>query len=298
MSVPRIVDDDLFARAQRRIQQNRRFAARRLRRKGSYLLRGLLKCGVCGHAYLGFTQISRSKYEGPVEYPLYRCTMRNPIRTGRLERCTSVQLMGAGVDEIVWTTVRDLLLSSELLAARLEAWLTHQVEGSVGEDRLKAATQRLSELRRQRQRLIDAYQAGVLDLKDFAVRKTSLEGDLQAVEHDQAELRSHVVQRDLAIQQVAGARAIVARLQERLENADFSTKQVILRLAVERVVVTGHRLEIHLALPVSGNFDLTSGWGANPNSFRNQGSLVNRRAREGARCRRNRQLREPLSFSR
>jgi hypothetical protein len=36
----------------------------------------------------------------------------------------------------------------------------------------------------------------------------------------------------------------------------IETKQAIVRLVVEKVAVTGHRLEIHLALPVSGGFDL------------------------------------------
>jgi hypothetical protein len=44
-------------------------------------------------------------------------------------------------------------------------------------------------------------------------------------------------------------------------------------------------------------FDLDTARGASPYSLRNQGSLVNRRAREGARCRRNRQMRTAFSLS-
>jgi site-specific DNA recombinase len=266
--VPPIVDDRLFARVQERIQENRRFAGRRLQRKGSYLLRGLLKCGLCGYAYLGSTQISRSKYEGPVEYPLYNCSMRYPLRSGRAVPCINGQLMGNGADEIVWSTVRDLLLSNDALAERLRAWLARQTELSVEDDRLKAATDRLADLRRQRDRLIDAYQAGVLDLGDFTDRKTSIEEDLLAVEHEQVQLKSQVVQRDLAIQQVTGAQALVGRLREQLENPDFFTKQAILRLVVDKIVVTGHRLELYVALPVSGSFELTSGWGAKPPRYK------------------------------
>ena len=38
---------------QRRIQENRHLAKRRLKYEGVYLLRGLLKCGVCAGAYVG-----------------------------------------------------------------------------------------------------------------------------------------------------------------------------------------------------------------------------------------------------
>jgi len=290
--VPRIIDEKLFARVQERMQENRRFARRHLRREGAYLLRGLLKCGVCGYAYLGWTQVSRSKYEGPVEYPYYQCSMRAPIRSGRTEPCTNGQLMGTGADEVVWATVRDLLLDSDALAERLESWLVGQTENPADDERLRATSQRLAELRRQRERLIDAYQAGALDLEDFTGRKTSIEEHLLGVEHEQAELRSQVVQQDLAVQQVAGAEAVVARLRDRLENPDFATKQAILRLAVEKIVVTGHRLEIHMALPVSGSFDLTLGWGATLNSSRNMCRAVNSAGGSCARFARGHRARE------
>jgi site-specific DNA recombinase len=273
--VPRIIDKRLFARVQERVQENRRFARRHLRRERTYLLRGLLKCGVCGYAYLGWTQISRSKYEGPVEYPYYTCSMRTPLRSGRTDRCPSGPLMGAGADEIVWTTVRDLLLDSDALADRLQSWLARQNGNPADDERLRAASQRMSELRRQRERLIDAYQAGAIDLEDFTDRKTSIEERLLAVEHEQVELRSQVVRRDLAIQQVAGAENVVARLRDRLKNPDFATKQAILRLAVEKIVVTGHRLDIHWALPVSGGFDLTLDWRASLYSYRTGADSVN-----------------------
>ncbi len=276
--VPCIIDAKVFARVQERIQENRRFSRRHLKRKQTYLLRGLLKCGICGYAYLGSTQVSRSKYEGPIEYPYYSCSMRAPLRSGRAEQCTNGQLMGTGADEVVWTTVRDLLLDNDALTQRLQSWLVRKIEDPADDERLRATSQRLAELHRQRERLIDAYQTGAIDLEDFTGRKTSIEEHLLGVKHEQAELRSQVVQRDLAIQQVAGAEVVVARLRDQLENPDFTTKQAILRLAVEKVVVTGHRLEIHLALPVSGGFDLTLDWGATPYADQNQGSPVNETA--------------------
>ena len=50
-----------------------------------------------------------------------------------------------------------------------------------------------------------------LDLDDFTQRKTSIEEHVLAVEYEQVELRSQVVQRDLAIHQVSGAAAVVDR---------------------------------------------------------------------------------------
>jgi len=124
----------------------------------------------------------------------------------------------------------------------------------------------LKELRQQRERLIDAYQAGSLDLQDFGARKTTIEERILAVEQEQAELRSWQATQELAVRQVAGAEVFTEDLREQLrrelDDPGFEVKQAILRLVVEKVVITGYRLEVHLAVPVSGSYQLGSTRGA------------------------------------
>jgi site-specific DNA recombinase len=259
--VPRIIDDAIFARAQVRIDENRRFAERRLTRKHVYLLRGLLRCGVCGYAYTGMTRRTAPRGTGFAEHHYYVCTKYSmPIRGNA--RCTNARLLVAGADEIVWTTVRDLLLDNDAVVEQLRLWLARATADPSSDDRLKQTAARLEELYRQRGRLIDAYQSGALDLDDFRSRKTVVEEGIIAVEHERAELQAWDARRERAARQVVSAEAIVAQLRTRLADADFKTRQAILRLVVEKVVVTGYRLEIHLALPVSGSFNLTSVCGA------------------------------------
>ena len=255
--VPAIIDEALFARVQQRMAENRKFSKRRLRRHGTYLLKGLLKCGICGHTYVGYTQVNRKK-DVDYEYQYYKCRLRLEPRLGvKGARCTSGQLRVAGVDEVVWTTVRRLLLNSEALSKELASWLSRTASDPARQERQAATAARLKDLRRQRERLIDAYQAGSLDLQDFDPRKTTIEERILALEHEQAELDSWAARKELAIRQVASAEAVVEQLRAQLRDPSFETKQAILRLVVEKVVVTGHRLEIHLALPVSGVSHLT-----------------------------------------
>jgi site-specific DNA recombinase len=273
--VPRLVDDELFNRVQERIKENKRFSRRRLKRAKVYLLKGLLKCGLCGYAYIGMTRTVSPRRDGQREHSYYVCAMRSTLRqVGSTTRCQGERLLVAGADEVVWTTVRDLLLDSDVLAEKLQSWLERTTADPEGDERLNLTTARLSELNLQRQRLIDAYQAGVLDLDDFQTRKTTIEEGILTVEHELAALRSWASRRDLASRQVMGAQDVVRRLRDRLQDPSFELKQAILRLVVEKVIVNGHRLEIHLALPVSGDFHLTSGWGAGTHPFRNSGPSV------------------------
>jgi site-specific DNA recombinase len=279
--VPRIIDDGLFTRVQERIQESRRLSKRCLKRKRAYLLRGLLKCGVCGYNYTGHTQARRSKHGGRVDNTYYGCRRTSPSAVPPGDQpCTNTRLLGAGVEEVVWKTVRDLLVDSEALARAISAWLHETTAESTGSERRKLATDRLNDLRKQRERLIDAYQSGVLDLGDFRSRKEALEDRTLAVEHELAELDSTQSQRERAVRQAAGAQAVVAQLRDRLRNPDFDLKQAILRLVVEKVVVIHHRLEIHLALPVSGNFDLILDWRARPTLKQNIDGLVEQTERQ------------------
>ena len=281
--VPRIVDDALFERAKQRLADNRRFAARRLKDKTTYLLRGLLRCGQCGFAYVGTTRHVSPKRTGFAQHRYYMCTKySNPDPANPAGRCKSPRLLMAGADEAVWTTVRELLADGEAVGEQLQQWLRRSTTDPSLDDRERLAVSRQGELEGQRGRLIDAYQLGALDLNDFRSRKEAIEERILAVEHELAELRSWASKRELAGRQVDGAAAVAAELRTRLSDADFGTKQAILRLLIERIVVHGRRLEIHLALPVSGVYHLGTAWGAKPQPFELPAVWLTQRGRRGA----------------
>ncbi|MGH7410930.1 MAG: recombinase family protein [Candidatus Methylomirabilis sp.] len=265
--VPRIVDEALFARVQKRIEENRRFAKRRLKRERVYLLRGLVRCGLCGHTYTGKTRMKVPKTNaGLREHRYYECRMRTDALAS--SRCNAKGLLAAGADEVVWTTIRDLLLDNESLVEQLKTWLARTTADPAGDERLGLTTSRLTEMNRQKSRLIDAYQMGALELAEFQSRKTTIEERILTVEQELADLQSWASKRELAMRQMASAEIIVEQLRAQLADPDFETKQSILRLVIEKVVVTNYRLEIHLALPVSGSSHLTYTWGANDSPAR------------------------------
>ncbi len=88
---------------------------------------------------------------------------------------------------------------------------------------MRLATSRLTELKRQRERLIDAYQIGALQLDEFRTRKTTIEERIVAVEHQQAELGSQAARRELAIRQVAGVEGFVEQLRDQLADPFFAS---------------------------------------------------------------------------
>jgi len=256
--VPAIVDESLFRRVQERLQENRRFARRRLKHEGVFLLKGLLKCGMCGRAYVGDTKTPRRSNGEESVYHYYLCSLRS-TPTGASRRCTNDRLRAAGANHVVWMTIRDLLLDSEALAKELSAWAEQATTiAPDSEARIKKVEVRLAELGRQRDRLTDAYQSDALPLDLFRPRMHTLEEQRLQAELALAELRTQRLEVEVAHSRSHAAIDFIERLRPKLMAADFDTQQSILRLLVQRVVVTGQHLDIHLALPVSSNFGLTS----------------------------------------
>ncbi|MDP2955493.1 MAG: recombinase family protein [Longimicrobiales bacterium] len=263
VAVPPIIDEELFRRAQQRLAHNRSFARRRLKHDEAFLLRGLVKCGLCGYAYTGLTRKQRLRGGEDALYHFYVCNRRSNRPFGAVgERCRAEPIRADdGADQVVWSTVRDLLLDSDALSQELSAWIERATTTTPqGDAHLERAEARLHQLERQGDRLTDAYQAGALPLEIFRRRMDALEDGRLTAQHTLAELKAEQLQAEAAHNRASSAKEFVNALRPKLNDADFHTRQTILRLLVERVIVTGKRLEIHLALPMSSNYGLTSSY--------------------------------------
>ena len=260
VAVPPLIDEDLFRCAQQRLVDGRSFARRRLKHEGVFLLRGLVKCGLCGYAYIGTTQRHRRPNGEESLYHYYLCGRRAMRSSGGAgSRCPGEWLRADGANQAVWTTVRDLLLDSDAFSRELSVWIEQATTTAPdGDARLQKAEARLEELTRQRDRLTDAYQTGALPLEVFRPRMETIEETRLTGQHTLAELKAEQLGAEVARSRAAGAKQVAETLRPKLLDADFHTRQTILRLLVERVVVTGKHLEIHLAVPVSSNSCLTS----------------------------------------
>lgn len=113
IAVPAIVSRETWQQAQDAIKQNYRQSKRNSKR--DYLLRGLVKCGVCGKGMVA----SLMKNDGKSKY-YYRCVTRSsPTYRNQGLKCTNRFIHVDYVEEIIWQTIcniskGDCLLNSYL----------------------------------------------------------------------------------------------------------------------------------------------------------------------------------------
>lgn len=102
----------------------------------------------------------------------------------------------------------------------------------------------------ERRRLIDLYQAGMIELvelqrraKELDCRRRTLDGQRQALTDERDSLA-----KDNRLRQRIGGFA--ERVTAAMDSLDFSQRQKLLRLVIEEVRVTGWDVEIRLRIPL------------------------------------------------
>ena len=243
--VPAIIDDDTHQDSQSQLARNSALSFRNNARH-DYLLRCLLTCRTCGLAMFGVTKYDGGKRH---EYRYYTCHGKDTVARDRACRCTQSLAKVEELDATVWGHVKALLEDPVALAARFEELARAEAKDGGG-----ATTRRwetlLQRLDREEQRLLDAYQAEVIDLAELKARRELIQGRRQVL----------VIQRDQEQRLQAGRQAAKAawsdleafcrRVRARLDEASFAERQRILQLLIERVIVGEDSLEIRHVIPL------------------------------------------------
>ena len=251
--IPRLISDETFRRAQEQLKQNSRLSLRNFRQRHQYLLRCLVRCGACGRARCG-----RTARTGGVDYPYYVCS--GLWQRPRPEPCCgSATVRVDELDRLVWDEVKRLLGNPE----EILRYFREQYEGGVATTldlsrrKLQELERQSGTLRKQERRLVDAYEAGVIELEELKERRAAVQrrrDDLQE-EIKEAQKAMSTKERQRSIEEAIGAFA--SKFEASLEQVTFDEKQRILQLLIEKVSVdeAGH-VEISYVMPVSGNLQL------------------------------------------
>ena len=245
--VPAIIDRDTFDRVSQISHENFKLSPRGAAAE-AWLLRGLIECG---HCHVGCScHNSYGRHSTLTRY--YCCRNHDLLRAGSEDRlCPERNIRANELDEYVFEQVRQALLTPDQLLAAERAVLT----GAPDENELVAAQLKhldtaIEAKERERARLLDAYQAGLLELQELtrrtgvlSARRTGLTREKETLSQRSTELAAQNRMRH----RLAG---FSDRVVASLDNLDFAGRRRLVRLVVEKVCVTGWRVEIHLKIPL------------------------------------------------
>jgi site-specific DNA recombinase len=247
ISVPAIVGEALYQRAQEQLARNALLSWRRNTRH-PYLLRCLLSCGTCGLAMFGRT------YEAAATRPrrqYYSCRGKDCVVRATERACPRRPAKAAELDAAVWDHVCGLLQEPARLVAQFQSFAQLASQGDQrAEAEQRRLTARLERLGREERRLIDAYQAEVLSLEELAERRQLLAHRRRGLQDQREQAEQLRRQQARAEEMLTSLTAFCARVKDRLAEATFAERQALLQLLIERIIVGDQTLEIRHVLPL------------------------------------------------
>ena len=246
--VPAIIDRDTFDRVTHITHDNFKLSPRGAAPE-TWLLRGLIQCGHC-HVSCG---CHRSYGRNGKLTRYYACRNHDVLRAGSEERlCPERYIRANELDQYVFDQVRQALLDPQQLIAGERAVLASAPdENELIARQLNRLDAALHAKHAEHARLLDAYQAGLLDLQELTRRTSAL-----TARHNQlARERQTLTTRSTELATQNRLRRRLTEFSERiaasLDDLDFEGRRRLLRLVVENISVSGWRVEIHLKIPLA-----------------------------------------------
>lgn len=249
VDVPALVSAETFEAAQQQLERNQRLSQRNARGQ-RYLLQGLTVCAKCGYSFYG-KAVSKAAAKGKPSYSYYRCVGADAYRFAGGRVCHNPQVRTEVLDDYVWQSLCELLENPQRLE---QEWTRRQSADGVPHDLQQQRDQAQRVLIAQEktlQRLVDAYEAGALELSELKTRSTRVRERL-----DKARLEVATAQQKLS--QVIELTAVMTRLEEfasrvraGLHRLSWVERRQLIRTLVAKVVLDEEAATIVYRLPAT-----------------------------------------------
>ena len=237
VTVPVLMDPETWERAQGQLRQNLERAQRNTTPR-RYLLRSLLVCGRCGRRMVGSWSKQGGRYLCAIRYPRYAPGA-----------CTGRSLSAATIEQTVWEHVQALLADPEVLRQQYEQGHGDPAVDVRAEHERARLERKLTALEREKTRLVDAYQAEVIELAELAERRQRLTEQGQLLRARVQEIEQQRLDRAAELRLLEGVDAFCASIRDAMVAPSFEVKQKVLQLVMQRIVVEDHRITIEHVVP-------------------------------------------------
>src|SRR5579859_6979320 len=245
---PPLITDQTFEAAATVSYDNAKWSPRRAE-PGTWLLRGLVKCGPCGVG----TSCHKTRGRNGTWHRYYYCHNHDPLRAGGQDRrCPERNIRADALDDFVFAQIRAALLDPAQLLAGEQAIAVH---APAPDDELLAAElarldRRLDAARCEHNRLIDLYQAGLIDMPELHRRATAITARQRELEHKRTSLAAQRADLARGNRLRLGVEHFAARVAAVIDQLNPTQRQELLQLLIEDVQVTGWHVKIRLRIPL------------------------------------------------
>jgi site-specific DNA recombinase len=244
ITVPAIVEDDIFARARELLEQNKKLAPRRTIEPS--IVQGLVFCSKCGYA---LSRTSTRSSARNIHY--YRCLGSDAWRRLGGPVCDNRPIRQDLLDQVVWTEVVRLLEDPSLIQNELDRRLAVAQTADPAKQREKVLQRDLARHRKGMDRLLTAYQEDLLSLDELRRRMPELRQRERALQAELQSILDQVNDRAVYLRLAETLSGFLGRLRTSAGTLDIQERQRIVRLLVKEILIGEENIVIRHSIPLS-----------------------------------------------
>ena len=237
--VPPIVSKEVWDMAQEVMHSNQIMSVRNA--KNTYILRGLIRCAMCGSTYTGINS-KQSRY--------YTCNGRfNHKRTLR-EKCSAHSINMDWIDNEVWKDCMKFISQPNLIVEAIEADQTKEDESAKQIHLLEA---QLAECESERERIMDVYRMKLISFDEVEKQLKKSADKKSAIEFELSTLKSRY-EPTPTLERKEAALDILNEIKEKLtstEEVSVELKFEVIHILVKKITAistdTGMTFKVHYA---------------------------------------------------
>jgi DNA invertase Pin-like site-specific DNA recombinase len=241
--VPALVAEETWQRAQRRLEDNKRFAARNS--TDPSLLQGLCSCVGCGYAYYRTSTRTTNK---KIDY--YRCLGSDDYRYEHGRICTNKPVRADYLDTVVWEHLTALLTDPALIRAEINNRLNQARTADPATAQRKRLETGLTKAVTAITRLIGAYQEDLISLDELRSRIPELRARETALNHQIDALDTQLADREVYLKLADNVEDFLTGLRDKTSDATITERQRVLRLLVKDILIGPDKITIRHSIPI------------------------------------------------
>ena len=248
LPVPAIVEATVFARAQRRRAENRRFSPRKT--ADPTLLQGLCVCAECGYT-IGRNSGNSGKGSYGKRIYYYRCHGVDSWRRPQGAVCDNPPVRADELDAEVWREVLALLENPQLVRSEIDSRLAAANDTASNDRRMAALRAESSRNQTRMRRLLDAYQEGLVTLDELREMNAPMRTRQRAVLSELDALQTATLDRQSQLALATTVARFLKRMREAAGSLAIAERQRIVRLLVREVRIGKDSVTICHSIPLT-----------------------------------------------
>ena len=242
--VPALVTEETFARAQELLQENRIRSRRRTITPS--VVQGLVSCAKCSYA---FARTSTQTSARKIHY--YKCIGSDGWRKLGGPVCDNGQYIRQELlDQVVWAEVIRLLEDPALIQRELDRRLAAARTSDPTQKREQSLQRELAQVGKSIERLLSAYQEGLLSIEQLRERMPMLRQRESAIRAELQAIADQTADRAAFLRLAETLTSFLARLRSAADTLSVTERQRIVRLVVKEVLIGDDTITIRHSIPI------------------------------------------------